>query len=265
MTTRRQFIVACSSGALAFTRGPSAFAQGGGARVALPDTLVEDLVAGNRILSMEGVLDAMGHISVRHSARADRFLLARSMAPELVTSGDILEYDLDGAAIDARDRTSYLERFIHSEIYRVRPDVRAIVHCHTASLIPFADSDVPLRAMYHMAAFVAEGVPVFDIRKAAGLTDLLVRDAALGKALAKSLGQKPAALMRGHGAVVVAGSIPNVVGRSIYLDVNAKAQAQAIALGGKITYVEADEAKLRMSDTNEYSRAWDLWKRKVAR
>ena len=140
-----------------------------------------------------------------------------------------------------------------------------MVHCHTASLIPFADSDVPLRAMYHMAAFVAEGVPVFDIRKAAGVTDLLVRDAALGKALAKSLGQKPAALMRGHGAVVVAGSIANVVGRSIYLDVNAKAQAQAIALGGKITYVEADEAKLRMSDTNEYSRAWDLWKRKVAR
>jgi HCOMODA/2-hydroxy-3-carboxy-muconic semialdehyde decarboxylase len=187
------------------------------------------------------------------------------MAPELVTTADILEYDLDGNAVDARDRTSYLERFIHSEIYRARPDVRAVVHCHTASLIPFADSDVPLRAMYHMAAFVAEGVPVFDIRTAAGVTDLLVRDAALGKALAKSLGQKPAALMRGHGAVVVAGSIPNVVGRSIYLDVNAQAQAQAIALGGKITYVEADEAKLRMSDTNEYSRAWDLWKRKVAR
>ncbi len=214
---------------------------------------------------MEGVLDAMGHISVRHAVRPDRFLLARSMAPELVTAADILEYDLDGNAIDPRDRTSYLERFIHSEIYRVRPDVRAVVHCHTASLIPFADSDVPLRAMYHMAAFVAEGVPVFDIRKAAGVTDLLVRDAALGKALAASLGQKSAALMRGHGAIVVAASIPNVVGRSIYLDVNAKAQAQAIALGGKITYVEADEAKLRMSDTNEYARAWDLWKRKVTR
>ena len=265
MTNRRQFIVACSSGAVVFARSLSALAQGGAARGVAPDGLVEDLVAGNRILAMEGVLDAMGLISVRHSARPERFLLARSMAPELVTTADILEYDLDGNAVDARDRTSYLERFIHSEIYRARPDVRAVVHCHTASLIPFADSDVPLRAMYHMAAFVAEGVPVFDIRTAAGVTDLLVRDAALGKALAKSLGQKPAALMRGHGAVVVAGSIPNVVGRSIYLDVNAKAQAQAIALGGKITYVEADEAKLRMSDTNEYSRAWDLWKRKVAR
>ena len=262
---RRAFLFACSSSAVVFARSLSALAQGGAARGVAPDGLVEDLVAGNRILAMEGVLDAMGHISVRHSARPERFLLARSMAPELVTTADILEYDLDGNAVDARDRTSYLERFIHSEIYRARPDVRAVVHCHTASLIPFADSDVPLRAMYHMAAFVAEGVPVFDIRTAAGVTDLLVRDAALGKALAKSLGQKPAALMRGHGAVVVAGSIPNVVGRSIYLDVNAKAQAQAIALGGKITYVEADEAKLRMSDTNEYSRAWDLWKRKVAR
>jgi HCOMODA/2-hydroxy-3-carboxy-muconic semialdehyde decarboxylase len=262
-TNRRQFLVACSSGAVALAHAVPALSQTGSAPA--PDSLIADLVAGNRILAMEGVLDGMGHISVRHPARADRFFLARSMAPELVTAADILEYDLDGNAVDARDRMSYLERFIHSEIYKARPDVRAVVHCHTPSLIPFAASDVPLRAMYHMAAFVAEGVPVWDIRKAAGITDLLVRDIKLGRALAQSLGQKPAALMRGHGAVVVAGSIPNVVGRSIYLDVNARAQSQAIALGGKITYVEADEAKLRMGDTNEYSRAWDLWKRKVTR
>jgi HCOMODA/2-hydroxy-3-carboxy-muconic semialdehyde decarboxylase len=266
MTNRRTFLIACSSGAIALAQSVSAFSQGSSApRADAPAPLIEDLVAGNRILAMEGVLDGMGHISVRHPARTDRFYLARSMAPELVTAADILEYDLEGSAIDARDRTSYLERFIHSEIYKARPDVRAVVHCHTPSLIPFAASDVPLRAMYHMAAFVADGVPVFDIRKAAGVTDLLVRDAALGKALAQVLGQKPAALMRGHGAVVVAASIPNAVGRSIYLDVNARAQAQAIALGGKVTYVEADEARLRMSDTNEYSRAWDLWKRKVTR
>ena len=266
MTNRRCFLIACSSGAIALAHSVSAFPQGSSApRADVPGPLIEDLVAGNRILAMEGVLDGMGHISARHPARTDRFYLARSMAPELVNAADILEYDLGANAIDARDRTSYLERFIHSEIYKARTDVRAIVHCHTPSLIPFAASDVPLRAMYHMAAFVADGVPVFDIRKAAGVTDLLVRDAALGRALAQSLGQKSAALMRGHGAVVVAASIPNVVGRSIYLDVNARAQAQAIALGGKITYVEADEARLRMSDTNEYSRAWDLWKRKVAR
>jgi HCOMODA/2-hydroxy-3-carboxy-muconic semialdehyde decarboxylase len=262
---RRSFLIACSSAVVAFALAVPALPQTGSAPAAVPNALIEDLVAGNRILALEGVLDGMGHISVRHPNRPDRFFLARSMAPELVTAADILEYDLDGNAIDARDRTSYLERFIHSEIYRARPDVRAVVHCHTPSLIPYAASDVPLRAMYHMAAFVAEGVPIWDIRKAAGVTDLLVRDAKLGRALADSLGQKPAALMRGHGAVVVAGSIPNVVGRSIYLDVNARAQSQAIALGGKITYVEADEAKLRMGDTNEYSRAWDLWKRKVTR
>lgn len=265
MTTRRTFLIACSSGVVTLALTVPVLSQSGASSAAPPTALIEDLVAGNRILAMEGVLDGMGHISVRHPSRTDRFFLARSMAPELVTAADILEYDLEGQPIDARDRTSYLERFIHSEIYRARPDIRAIVHCHTPSLIPFAASDVPLRAMYHMAAFVAEGVPVWDIRKAGGVTDLLVRDAKLGRALAQGLGQKPAALMRGHGAVVVAGSIANVVGRSIYLDVNARAQSQAIALGGKITYVEADEAKLRMGDTNEYSRAWDLWKRKVAR
>jgi HCOMODA/2-hydroxy-3-carboxy-muconic semialdehyde decarboxylase len=180
-----------------------------------------------------------------------------------VTAGDIMEYGLEGEPVEARGRSSYQERFIHSEIYRVRPEVQAIVHCHTPSLIPFAASSVPMRAMYHMAAFVAEGVPVFDIRAAAGATDLLVKTPALGAALAKTLAQKPAVLMRGHGAVIVANSIPNVVGRSIYLDVNARAQTTAIALGGKLTYVEADEAKLRLQDVNEYSRAWELWRRKL--
>jgi ribulose-5-phosphate 4-epimerase/fuculose-1-phosphate aldolase len=233
------------------------------AQAAPSAALVADLVAANRILAMEGVLDGMGHVSVRLPGRPDRFLLARSMAPELVTAADVMEYDLDGQAIDARGRSSYQERFIHSEIYRARPDVQAIVHCHTPSLIPFAASDVPLRAMYHMAAFVTEGVPVFDIRSAAGPTDLLVKNAPLGRALAQVLGSKPAALMRGHGAVVVATSIPNVVGRSVYLDINARAQMQAVALGGKVSYVEADEARLRMVDPNEYSRAWELWTKKI--
>jgi HCOMODA/2-hydroxy-3-carboxy-muconic semialdehyde decarboxylase len=224
---------------------------------------VADLVAANHILAMEGVLDGMGHVSVRHPGRPDRFLLARSMAPGLASADDILEYDLEGNPIDPRGRSSYQERFIHSEIYRVRSDVAAIVHCHTPSLIPFAASDVPLRAMYHMAAFVAEGVPVFDIRTAAGITDLLVKDRELGQALAAALGQKPAVLMRGHGAVIVAASIPGVVGRSVYLDLNARAQMQAIALGGQIRYVQPDEARLRMADPNEYTRAWELWKRKL--
>ena len=233
--------------------------------VAALESLIDDLVAGNRILANESVLDGMGHISARHPGRMGRFLLARSVAPELVTRDDIMEFDFDGAPVDAKGRTPYKERFIHSEIYRARPDVNAIVHCHTPSLIPFADSSVPLRAMYHMAAFVAEGVPVFDIRAAAGMTDLLVSDAKLGRALAQALGSKPAALMRHHGAVVVATSIPNVVGRSVYLDINARVQMQTAALGGTSTSIDPAEARLRMADPNEYSRAWELWKRKVNR
>jgi ribulose-5-phosphate 4-epimerase/fuculose-1-phosphate aldolase len=261
----RTIVASC---ALLLALGPSATGSQPGAQPdvkgsALPDAVIDDLVAANRILAMEGVLDGMGHVSVRHPRETGEFLLARSMAPALVTADDIMRYDLDGGALSGGSRASYQERFIHSEIYRARPDVQAIVHCHTPSLIPFAASDVPMRAMYHMAAFVAEGVPVFDIRRAAGVTDLLVKDARLGRALAASLGTRPAALMRGHGAVVVAGSLPNVVGRSVYLDVNARAQMQAIALGGKISYVEQDEARLRMEDTNEYARAWDLWKRKA--
>jgi HCOMODA/2-hydroxy-3-carboxy-muconic semialdehyde decarboxylase len=155
-----------------------------------------------------------------------------------------------------------LERFIHSEIYRARDDVNAVVHCHTPSLIPFGTSTVPLRPMYHMSFFVAEGVPVFEIRNFAGMTDLLVRDAALGRSLAQVLGDKPAALMRGHGAVVVADTLPTVVGRSIYLDLNAQLQAQALALGGTVTYLDPEEAR-RRAGPNPYDRAWDLWKSKA--
>src|SRR6187551_4005773 len=232
------------------------FAQGG-----VPRDLIDDLVAGNRILATQGVLDGQGHLSVRHPSRADHFLLARSVAPALVTADDILEYDLNADPIDARNRVSYRERFIHSEIYRVRPDVTSVVHCHTPSLLPFADSDVPLRAMYHMAAFVAFGVPVFDIRKEAGMTDLLVGDTRLGRALARTLADKYAVLMRHHGAVVVANSIPNAVARAVYLDQDARIQVQTAAIGGHATYVDPAEAKLRMADPNEYSRAWDLWTR----
>jgi len=263
MLDRRIAAAALAVMFIASVRPPAA--SGRQAPASAPADVIADLVAANRILAMENILDAMGHVSVRHPSRPGRFLLARSMPPELVTGSDILELDFDGNPVDKSGRTSYLERFIHSEIYKARPDVNAIVHCHTPSLIPFADSDVPLRAMYHMAAFVADGVPVFDIRQAAGTTDLLVRNATLGRALAESLGSRPAVLMRHHGAVVVASSIPNVVGRSVYLDLNARAQIQAVSLGGKYTWIDPAEAKLRMADPNEYARAWELWKRKVTR
>ena len=227
--------------------------------------VIDDLVAANRILAQEQILDGFGHVSARHPRLADRFLLARSVAPELVMSADIMEYDLDAGPIDARGRASYRERFIHSEIYRARTDVKAIVHCHTPSLIPFGVSGIPLRPIYHQSAFVAEGVPVFEIREAAGMTNMLIGDGRLGRALARTLGSRPAALMRGHGAVVVGDTIPTAVGRSVYLDLNARLQAQAMTLGGKITYLAPEEARLYMADGNNYDRAWDLWKRKVSR
>ena len=265
---RRDFLItagAVASSTLVRSRGVLASEQKPGAAEA-PDTkLVEDLIAANRVLADQGILDAYGAVSVRHSRVANRFLLSRSLAAELVTAADILEYDFTGEPLDpAGARVSTPERYIHSEIYKVRPDVKCIIHCHTPSLIPFADSTVPLRAMYHMAAFVADGVPVFDIRAAAGMTDLLINDGKLGRALAQTLGSKSAALMRHHGAVVVATSIPNVVGRSVYLDMNARVQLQTAALGGTYTSIDPAEARLRMADPNEYSRAWELWKRKLA-
>jgi HCOMODA/2-hydroxy-3-carboxy-muconic semialdehyde decarboxylase len=259
---RRGFMLATLAASVAAARMLRAQ---GAATPAPPAQIADDLVAANHILAAEGVLDAMGHVSVRHPNRADRYLLARSMAPALVTPGDIVEYDLDSTPVAAGSRPGYLERFIHGETYRARPDVRAVVHCHTPSLIPFASSTVPLRAMYHMAAFVAAGVPVWDIAEAGGVTDLLVRDGKLARSLTGTLGDRAAALMRGHGAVVVADSLPNVVGRSVYLDINARAQTQAIALGGAIRGVSAEEAKKRMGDPNEYGRAWELWRRKVGR
>ena len=227
-----------------------------------PAELINDLVAANHILATEGIVDGYGHVSVRHPGTKDHFLLARSIAPESVVGGDILEYNLDGEATNPQGKASYKERFIHSEIYRARPDVSAVVHCHTPSLIPFGVTKVALRPMYHQSAFLAAGVPVFEIRDAAGMTDMLIETPVLGRALAKSLADKPAVLMRGHGAVVVADTIPNVVGRSIYLDLNARIQAQAIALGGKITEISPEEAR-KYAASDNYARAWELWKKKA--
>jgi ribulose-5-phosphate 4-epimerase/fuculose-1-phosphate aldolase len=223
--------------------------------------LIEDLVAANRILADHGVLDGYGHVSARHDRDPNRYLLSRSLAPALVTANDILEYDLDSNPIDDQDRTLYVERFIHGEIYKARPDVQAVVHNHSPAVIPFGVSTVPLRPLYHMAAFLWEGVPVFEIRDVAGMTDMLVRSPALGHALAQTLGSKAAALMRGHGAVVVSASIPEVVGRSIYLQMNAHLQAQAIALGGPVTYLDPEEG--RRVAVGGYQRAWELWRRKA--
>jgi HCOMODA/2-hydroxy-3-carboxy-muconic semialdehyde decarboxylase len=233
------------------------------AAAAPPDRqLIEDLVAANRILAMEGVLDGYGHVSARHDKDPNRYLMSRYIAPALVTAADIVEYDLDSNALEPKGAPSYTERFIHGEIYKARPDVKAIVHNHSPALIPFGISGVPLRPLFHMSAFIGQGVPVFEIRESGGMTDMLVRSAPLGQALARTLGSHPAALMRGHGAVVVGPTLPLAVGRSVYLETNARLQVQAAALGSPLTFLDDEEVR-KVEARQDYKRAWELWKRKA--
>jgi ribulose-5-phosphate 4-epimerase/fuculose-1-phosphate aldolase len=226
---------------------------------------LQDLVAAYRILAAHGVIDAYGHVSLRSPRNPQRYYVARAIAPELVRQEDLIEYDLDSRPIDDGGRESVRERFIHGEIYKTRPEVTAVVHNHSPSVVPFSVTGVPMRAIFHMAAFVGEGLPNFEIRDVQKGTDLLVKNPHLGQALAKTLGPKPAALMRGHGAVVVGENLPRAVGRSVYLELSARLQMQAIALagpGGKITYL--DEAEVKASDpVQNYARAWPMWRAKA--
>ena len=186
------------------------------------------------------------------------------LAPALVTANDIMEFDLDGNAVDARGRSVFLERFIHSEIYKARPDVMAVVHTHSPGVIPFSVSQVPLRPMYHNPAFLAAGAPVWDIRKDFGATDMLVRDAARGKSLAAGLGDKSVVLMRGHGDVTVGPSVRIAVFRAYYTDVNARLQSQAIALGGEVNYLTPEEgAKADAVNFAVLDRIWNLWRMRI--
>ena len=264
--SRRQ-VLAGSAAALvaALHRAPRIEAQTVASAGPPAAQLIEDLVAANRILADQGVLDGYGHVSARHPRAADRYLMARAVAPELVTAADIMEYDLDSVPVDARGRATYLERFIHGEIYRVRPDVHAVVHSHSPSVIPFGVTGAALRPLYHMSAFLVGGVPVYDIRQASGaMTDMLVRSAALGQSLARVLGPAPVALMRGHGVVVVGASLPAAVFRSVYTEVNARLQAQAMALGGPVAYLDPEEAKrAEASIAGTIPRPWELWKKKA--
>ena len=224
---------------------------------------INELVLANHILTMNGVLDAYGHVSVRSERNPNHFFLAQHIPSGTVTRDDIVEYDLDSKQVGGKPRTGYTERFIHGEIYRARPDVMAVVHCHSADVIPFTVTNVPLRPMIHMAAFLGGPIPVFEIRNTGGITDLLIRSPELGKALAKSLGDNTAVLLRGHGAVVVAPGLHVVAGRSYYLSVNAKVQQQAIALGGgKVTYLDPGEARKALPQDG-YERSWELWKQQV--
>jgi ribulose-5-phosphate 4-epimerase/fuculose-1-phosphate aldolase len=226
---------------------------------------IEDLVAANRILADQGVLDGYGHVTIRHPHAPDRYFLSRSKAPAIITAADIMEYDLDSNPVDQAGRLMYIERFIHGEIYKARPDVNAIIHSHSPTVIPFSVTTVKLRPICHMSAFLKEEVPNFEIRDCDGMTDLLIRNAKHGSGLAQALGASNVALMRGHGNVCVGPNIMMAVYRSVYTEVNARLQAQAIALGGPIKFLAPEECDLitGRKDTN-FQRPWAMWKERIA-
>ena len=229
-----------------------------------PDAeLVDKLVVANRILYRQGVVDGFGHVSARHDKSSGHFLLARNMAPGLVRRDDIITFDLDGTALDAEGRRVYLERFIHGEIYRARPDVQAIVHSHSPSVIPFGVTGQPLRPIFHMSGFLGEGAALFEIRETGGDTDMLIRDNRLGKALADTLGARSTVLMRGHGSTVVGTSIEQALYRAIYAEVNAKLQLQAVTLG-EVNYLNPREAAMAAATNDtQLARVWELWRREI--
>lgn len=219
------------------------------------------LIAANRILAHENVVDAFGHVSVRDPRNPDRYVMSRSRSPELVELEDLIEFTLDGMPIEARGRTPYGERFIHGAIYAARSDVNAVVHNHSYAVLPFTVADTPLQPVIHMASVIGPEIPVWDIREAFGDTDMLVRNADQGRSLAAALGQNTCLLMRGHGAVVAALGLKEAVMISFYLQVNAQVQMQALGLGG---VTALSDPEISLSAATQFSplaidRAWEYF------
>jgi HCOMODA/2-hydroxy-3-carboxy-muconic semialdehyde decarboxylase len=223
---------------------------------------LRDLAIANRILAHEGVVDAFGHVSIRHPERAERYFMARSRAPELVSVEDLMEFQLDGTPIDARGRAPYAERFIHGAIYEKRKDVQSVIHNHSHEIIPYGITPVKLRPVLHVGAAIGEDVPVWDIRKNFGDTNMLVVNMEQGRDLAAALGANRVALMRGHGCAVAGKTLREAVFTAIYLQVNAKLQTQAMNLSDEVQYLSPGElarTKEMLSQELGLQRAWEYW------
>lgn len=230
-----------------------------------PDaSLLDDLVVANRVLYAKGIVDGLGHVSARHDKDPSMYVLAAERAPALVTKDDLAIYDLDSNALTLQERRGYIERYIHGEIYKARPDVTSVIHCHTPSLVTFCVCQVPLRPLYHMSGFLGQGVGRFEARETFGMTDMLVSSPAMGRELAKSLGKRAVVLMRGHGATMAGVSIRHTVYRAIYTALNATMQMDAMRLGD-VTYLSEEEAAKAMATTDKVvDRSWALWKAEAA-
>jgi ribulose-5-phosphate 4-epimerase/fuculose-1-phosphate aldolase len=228
------------------------------------DDILADLVAANRVLAAQGVVDAFGHVSARHPAHSDRFLLSRAKSPELVEAGDIQEYLLDGTPVESSGSKGYLERFIHGALYETRPEIQSVVHSHSRSVIPFGVTMQKLRPIVHSSGTIGAEVPVWDAQHTFGDTDLLISNIAMGRDLAKAFGVVNCVLMRGHGCTVAGKSIREAVYTAYYLEVNASLQLEASRLG-EITFLSKGEiekvnARLTKGKPSEgFDRFWEYW------
>ena len=229
------------------------------------ESALADLVRANRILANEGVMDGFGHVSIRHPADPGRYILSRSLSPELVTRDDLMEFSLDDRPVDPRGRSMYAERAIHGGIYRARPEVNAVVHNHSTALIPFGVTGMPLRAIFHMGAVIGSEVPIWDSRPEFGDTNLLVTDHEKGMSLAKALGPRRAALMRGHGCVVTGESVREAVFVAVYMQANAELVMRSRSLG-EVNYLSDGEIRLaadHLFKPLSQDRAWEYWSRRA--
>ena len=229
--------------------------------------ILQELVTANRILARERVVDAYGHVSIRHPSRPDRYILSQSRAPDLVDVTDLMEYTLEGEPIDQHGRTMYSERPIHGGIYEARDDVLAVVHNHSTTVVPFTVTDTPLKPMFHLAAIIGYELPVWDIRDNFGDTTMLVTTMEQGRDLAQCLEDRRVALMRGHGCVIAGKSVREVVMGSVYLQVNAGLLLDYLGLG-EVKYLTQGEVELmtegQMRPTSQ-DRAWEYWANRAGR
>jgi ribulose-5-phosphate 4-epimerase/fuculose-1-phosphate aldolase len=226
-----------------------------------------ELVDANRILGREEILDAFGHVSARHPDNPERFYLSRARAPEMVEDEDLLEFDLRGEPVEQGGPLPYIERYIHAAAYAARPEVGAVCHSHTPSILPFSVSTTPLRAVIHAARFLGPEVPVWDLaREFPGEWSPLVRNMDYGESLARCLGPQAVALLRGHGSLVVGRDVQEVVSRCISMDRNAQVQEIAVRLG---EYVPLHDGECRAGSSQAGgggdNRAWEYFLRRAGR
>jgi ribulose-5-phosphate 4-epimerase/fuculose-1-phosphate aldolase len=236
-----------------------------GAAIDSNEARIEDLITASHILANEGILDSFGHATVRSATDPGHFFMPRAMPPALVSRADIVELDLDCKPVTPGAPPLNGERYIHCEIYKVRPDIQSVIHTHDPAVIPFGLTGTPLRPVLAQAGFLPKETPLFEIRDAYGSAaerGMLVRNAALGKALAAKLGNNPVVLMRGHGEAVVGRSVKEAAIRTLYTNIDARAQAAAMALASR--FVVLDDAELAAFDQEERpDRPWENYKQRM--